>query len=201
MKKIDIILALITGEGVAWLVLGLLKGFKDIEVEAKFLEIILPIFLPILSLVALWIARLIGKKFLFVFQIAKFLLIGILATLFNLVILNFLMWVSGINRGWPYSVFIGIAFILATVAKYWGNKFWAFEKSEMVGVGKEMTQFFVVTLVGLGINVGIASFVVNVIGPQLGASPVTWANIGAIIAAFFAAILNFLGYKFIVFKK
>jgi len=42
---------------------------------------------------------------------------------------------------------------------------------------------------------------VNVLGPQFGLSQEIWANIGAIIAAFAALFCNFIGYKFIVFKR
>jgi putative flippase GtrA len=49
--------------------------------------------------------------------------------------------------------------------------------------------------------VAIASFIVNVIGPQFGISSLIWANIGKIGGIIGAFIWNFLGYKFIVFKK
>ncbi len=199
MRKIDIIFAFLAGEGVAWLIFGLLKGFTGMKFQ--WLYWVLPVLLPILALVGLWVSYLVGKKFLFVFQAAKFFLIGVLATLLNLGVLNFLMWIFAIVFGWGYNIFIGIAFIISTFGKYWGNKFWAFEKSEMVGAKKEFTQFFAVTLVGLGINVGVASFVVNTTGPQFNISPVIWANVGAIMAALVASVWNFIGYKFIVFKK
>jgi len=55
--------------------------------------------------------------------------------------------------------------------------------------------------VGLGINVGIASWIVNIIGPLFGSPLKIWANIGAIAASIVTSVWNFLGYKFIVFKK
>lgn len=198
MKKIDIFTSLLAGEGVAWLLYFLLK---DQGIEIKFLSLVLAIFMPILALIGIWICYLIGKKLLWVFQAAKFFLTGVLATLLDLGVLNALMWISGIATGWGYSIFKGIAFIVATFGKYWGNKFWAFEKKETVEMGKEMLRFFLVTAIGFGINVGVASLVVNMIGPQFGFTKIIWANIGGILAAFAAAIWNFLGYKFIVFKK
>ncbi len=198
MKRIDIILALITGEAVAWLIFGLIREFG---LEIRFLSGVLAVFLPILAVISLWICYLIGKKILWVFQAAKFLLIGIWATLIDLGVLNFLMWISGLAGGWAFNVFKGISFSVATFAKYWGNKFWAFEKMEKEGMGREITQFYVVTLVGLAINVGVASLIVNTVGIQFGMPPKIWANIGAIIAALVAAGWNFIGYKFIVFKK
>lgn len=197
MKKSDIILALIIGEITAWYFKYLLK---DLEAVSSFLWT-LPIIFPILTVICLWIAFLIGRKLLFVFQLAKFMLIGVLATIIDLGILGFLIWITGITGGLSYSIFKGISFLVATVSKYWGDKVWAFEKKEKTGLGKEFLKFFLVTLVGLVINVGTASLAVNVIGPQFGFSPELWANIGGIIAAFATVLWNFVGYKFLVFKK
>lgn len=194
MRKVDIIIAVVVGELVAWYFALLFRSL------APWIYI-LPVAFPVLSVVCLYLAYLIGKKFLFVFQLAKFLLIGVLATLVDLGVLNILILISGISAGIIFSIFKGISFIVATCSKYFGDKLWAFEKKEMVRVGKEFTQFFIVTLVGLAINVAVASLVVNQIGPQFGFSPEIWANIGAIIAAFATVIWNFTGYKFLVFKK
>ena len=201
LKKSDIVLSLIIGEVTAWYFFYILKNFSA---GFKFFSLILwslPVVFPILSLIGIWIAFLIGQKLLFVFQLAKFALIGVIATLIDLGILAFLIHTSGIDAGIWYSVFKGSSFLIATCSKYFGDKLWAFEKKEMTGVGLEFGKFFIVTLGGLLINVGIASLVVNVLGPQFGLNPELWANIGGIIAAFGTVIWNFAGYKFLVFKK
>jgi len=198
MKKIDIVLALATGEVAAWFFYGILR---NLGIEIPFLVWILAILLPILALIGIWIAFILGKKLLWIFQAAKFFLVGVVATLVDLGVLNILIWFSGIASGVLFSVFKGISFIVATCSKYFGDKFWAFEKMEKAGMGREFGQFFLVTLVGLIINVGVASLVVNLFGSQFGMSEKLWANVGGIMAAFAAAIWNFLGYKFIVFKK
>jgi len=198
MKKIDIVLALATGEVAAWFFYGILR---NLGIEIPFLVWILAILLPILALIGIWIAFILGKKLLWIFQAAKFFLVGVVATLVDLGVLNILIWFSGIATGLFFSIFKGISFIVATCSKYFGDKFWAFEKMEKAGMGREFGQFFLVTLVGLIINVGVASLVVNLFGSQFGMSEKLWANVGGIMAAFAAAIWNFLGYKFIVFKK
>lgn len=197
MRKIDIIIATLAGEGVAWLFVGIIKNSP---LKISFLNWLLPILFPILAVFGLWLAYLIGKKFLVIFQVAKFLLIGILATLVDLGVFKFLGFIF-LGTKLTDAVFKGISFLTATFAKYWGNKFWAFEKMEKAGMGKEITQFYVVTAIGLGVNVGIFSFVVNVIGPQFGILLETWKTIGVIIAAIVVSVWNFFGYKFIVFKK
>ena len=126
---------------------------------------------------------------------------GALATLVDLGLLNVLMMTFGIGSGLLYSVFKGISFIIATCSKYVGDKFWAFEKTERKGMRKEFGQFLLVTFVGFGINVGIAHSVVNIVGPQFNLDEKIWANIGGVLAAFGTFAWNFIGYKFIVFKK
>ena len=200
MKKIDIILALITGEAVAWLFVHILKGVEFLA-KIELLNWILFVSFPILAVIGLWICYLIGKKFLFVLQVGKFFLTGAFVTVVDLGVLNLLMFVSGITAGTLFSVFKGISFLVATTTKYLGSKFWIFEKFETGFSRKEIIKFLIVTLFGLGINVGAASFLVNIIGPQFNITENAWANIGGIVAALASATWNFLGFKFIVFKK
>jgi len=200
MKRVDIILALIIGEAVAWLFIDIFKGVEFLA-EIELLNWILPIAFPIMAVIGLWITYLIGKKYLFVFQAGKFCLAGAFFTVIDVGLLNVLIWISGIASGPFYSVFKGISFIVATLIKYLGSKFWIFEKFKGGFSGKEVGQFFAVTLIGLGINVGVASLLVNIIGPQFEITETAWASIGGIIAAFTTAAWNFIGYKFIVFKK
>jgi len=198
MKKIDIILALITGEITAWFFYSIAK---ELNLNIANLSLILAILFPILAVLGLWVCWLLGKKYLWIWQLAKYLLIGVLATILDLGILNGLILVSGVATGVAYAVFKGITFLIATSAKYFGDKFWAFEKMEKTGMGKEFSQFFFVTLIGLGLNVGIASFVVNGIDPQFGLTANNWGTVGGIAAAFGVMAWNFIGYKFFVFKN
>jgi len=206
MKKIDVVLALITGEITGWFFYAMLK---NMGVTIRYLDWAAALVFPFLALFGLWVCFLLGKKFISIFQAAKYLLIGILATLIDLGVMNILITISGIATGMYYSVSKGISFLFATFSKYFGDKFWAFEQMEKEEMKKEFAKFFLVTLVGLVINVYIASIVVNFLGyhivtlfgSQLGLNEKMIANIGAIVAAVAVAVWNFVGYKFIVFKK
>jgi putative flippase GtrA len=200
MKKIDAVLALVTGEGVAWLFIWLLKNSPDISLP--FLNWLLPILFPILAVFALWIAYTIGKKYLFVYQLAKFLLIGAFFAIFDLIILNLLMEEFGISKdsGLKYSLFVAISFIIATTVKYIADKYWAFEKSEKEQMGVEFVKFFLITLVSGVIQVGVASVVFNALSSS-GMTEVVLGNVGKILGIAVASVLNFICYKFIVFKK
>ncbi|MCX6760201.1 MAG: GtrA family protein [Candidatus Nealsonbacteria bacterium] len=198
MKKIDIILSLIVGEGVAWLFVYLLKNSS---IGGSALIWLLPVVLPILSLVCLWIAYVIGKKFLFVFQLAKFILIGAFFAIFDLLIFNLLMlWFGITDKGIKYLIFVGTSFIIATSVKYIADKYWAFEKKEGSNAGAEFLGFFVVTLISGAIQIGIAALVSGS-SPLLNMTVSAWANIGKISGIIIASAWNFIGYKFFVFKK
>ncbi len=203
MKKNDIIFAAIIGEITALYFINLLQEKGLVEKLGGLSSLLwsLLIIFPVLSVAALLIAYLIGKKFLFVFQLAKFLLIGVLATIFDLGTLSIFLGLSGINSGLYYDLFKGVSFIVATIAKYFPDKLWAFQKKETAAIGKEFSQFFIVTLIGFVINVLIAHLIVNQIGPQFGLPPKLWANLGGIGAVVITFAWNFIGYKFIVFKK
>lgn len=200
MKRTDIVFSLLIGEMTA---IYFISAFSEI-VSLKYLVLYrvgLLIFFPILSLIGIWLAFLIGRKILVIFQIAKYLLSGALATVIDLSILNFLILITGIAVGYYFIFFKTISFITATFIKFLVSKFWTFEDFSKNKSLKETAQFFLVTLVGLAINVTVASFLVNSVGAQYGLSDKLWANIAGIIAAFITFTWNFIGYKFIVFKK
>jgi len=206
VKKINIIAPIIIGEAVALILLGILKYgslefppfINDIIVKwAKFL----PMLLPVLAFSGIFIASFLAKKLLVLFQLAKFILTGVLNTFIDLGILTFLMAVSGFFSGWSYVFFKAFSFTCAVVNSYFWNKFWTYEKKETEGAGKEFRKFYLITGIGFLLNVSIASFIVNIIGPQFGLTTEVWAYIGAILAIICVFMWNFLGYKFIVFKK
>lgn len=142
-------------------------------------------------------------------QFYKFILIGILNTLIDLGVLNGLILLTAIASGWEFSLFKGISFAVAVTNSYFWNKFWTFKKEgggvapapRSLGVVGEFGQFFIISAAGLGVNVGVASLLVNAVGPFGGVSPQIWANIGAVMAIGFSTIWNFVLYKFFVFRK
>jgi putative flippase GtrA len=198
MKKIDFILSVITGEGVAFLFLWLIKNSS---LNLPFLNWFLPIFFPILAVFGVFVSEIIGRKFLFVYQLAKFALIGAFFAVFDLIILNSLIAYFGIKKEeiLKYSIFVTISFIIATIFKYFANKYWAFEKLEKERMEKEFGIFFLITLISGLIQMGVASisfkFLVSAISPLLA------GNLGKIFGIVVASLWNFLGYKFLVFKK
>ena len=145
--------------------------------------------MPILAVIGLWVADLLGKRFFIVRQAGRFVLVGAFADVIDIKVFQLLFIFA------PFSIFFKtVSFIIATIIKYFANKRWAFEKPE----GGQALHFFLVTLVGLAIDV-VSFYYLGKI--KVGLSTHLWVELTIIFAALIAAIWNFLGYKFLVFKK
>jgi putative flippase GtrA len=136
----------------------------------------------------------------FVPQFIRFFCVGSFNTVIDFTVLNFLIYVTGKTSGIYFPVFKSISFIIAVTNSYFMNKYWTFKSSDNAKAG-EFMKFFGVNIVGWLINVGVATYVVNFVSAPAGISPVLWANIGAVSAVAFTLTWNFIGMKFIVFKK
>jgi putative flippase GtrA len=198
MKKIDVVLALITGEGVALLFIWLIRNSP---LSLPFLNWVLPIFFPVLAVFGIFVAEIIGRRLLFVYQLAKFVLVGTLFAVFDLIILNSLMVYFGISKEeiLKYAIFVAASFTIATIFKYFANKYWTFEKFEKERMEREFGIFFLVTAISGVIQVGVASLLFKFL--ILAVSPLLAGNIGKILGIVVASAWNFLCYKFLVFKK
>lgn len=191
MKKKDLITALIIGEISAWLIVIISKSLIE---RLPFWWLLL-IILPVLSGLGMLIALFLEKRSVVFYQFSKFFLVGGMNVLIDLGILSLLIVLFKTDKGLWYSVFKGLSFLLATVNSYFWNKLWTFETEK----GK-FDQFLTVSLIGLLINVGTASLIVNLISIPFGLTASAWAIIGALGGSLAGLTLNFLGYKFIVFK-
>ena len=187
MNKKDTIFAVICGLSVAWI------GTDFLNKGAPFGSWILFIILPMLSVVGLWLVELIGKKMIFVHQAGKFALSGTFADVIDIKVFQFLFWLA------PFSLFFkGVSFLAAMAIKYAANKFWAFEKHGSEGIKKELAWFSAVTLIGLAIDVVSFYYFTRM---AIAIPKKQWVELCIIFAAVMAAVWNFIGYKFIVFRK
>lgn len=144
------------------------------------------------------------ERFPFVQQFAKFFIVGIMNTGVDLVILNILMFATKQNQGIYYSAFKAISFTAAVIFSYYVNKHWTFQDKTTEDSRKKFYQFIGVSLIGAVVNVTVATLVVNILRPMIGIaliSPQLWGNIGALSGTAIGLFWNFVGYKFIVFKK
>ncbi len=143
-------------------------------------------------------------------QISKFIVVGLLNTSIHFFILNVLSQMTGIQKGVGIAVITGIAFVAANTNSYFFNKNWTFKDREKEKEVAKFSTFFIVSVVGFFINISVV-YLITLIPPFLnqeillksigGSAGALWINFAALTAVFFSLIWNFIGYKYIVFKK
>jgi len=159
------------------------------------------LFFVMLAVIGVYIGYLLSRIAGFFFQLAKFGAVGAANFAVDFGVLNLLIYVSGFASGGWFTLFKSTSFVVAVTNSFFWNMRWTFKKKGGEKTGKDFMQFLIVTVTGLILNTGIASIIVNVIGPPAGIGDKSWANIATAVASIVVLTWNFLGYKFIVFKK
>lgn len=200
INRTDIGASLIIGEVAALLMvfigrtLGLPAGISD-------LLWFLPFVFPLVTLSAMVIGTRFGSRIPIIYQLTKFSLVGGQNFLIDLGILNLLIAATGVSAGFTASVWKAIAFLVAVSSSFLWNKFWTFRSLSTERAGAQFAEFLVVSGIGLGLNVGVFALINDGLGPQGGLGPALWASIAAVVAAAIGLAGNFIGYKFIVFRR
>lgn len=197
MKRIDIIAGLVLGEIVAVFLIFVLKRLDYFFNLAWFLLVVLP---PMV-LFALFIAYLLGKRFPTIFQFGKYATVGFANAGVDFGVLNFLMWMTRIYSGKWILLLNSVSFVIAVTHSYIWNKYWSFRARGQTDVSKQFIVFIIVTVIGAVVSGGIVYGVTTFISPLFSFSLVRWANVAKVLASVIAILWNFIGYKFIVFKK
>ncbi len=134
-------------------------------------------------------------------EVARFIVIGILNTLVDFAVLNLLLYIFSFVGLKFYPIFKSISFILAVMNSYYFNKYWVF-LSHSKPTFHESSKFFIVNITGLFLNLGASSlgilFTLSLF-PDI--SRLLVANIGAFCGTATVAVMNFLSYKHLVFRK
>lgn len=200
MKTIDAIASLVIGEVAALLMLAVSRNLALPVTFIPYFRWLLIVF-PLMTLAAMALGGFIGRRFLFVYQLTKFVLVGGSNFLIDLGVLNFFIAITGISQGFWAIIFKSLSFLVAVTWSFSWNKFWTFRSLETSSAGRQFIEFFLVTGVGFLINIGGFSAINDWIGPHGGIPAKTWASVAATGAAGIGLVWNFLGYKFLVFKK
>lgn len=199
MQPRDYLIGIIVGilTAVFWVpVLSFLKLLPEIGNKIWGLVIIL----PAAYAVGLYIANILSRWKSFFFSFSKFLAIGFLNTGIDFAVFNYLIYRTGIEKGIEITYFKAIAFIVAVINSYLWNKFWTFRAGDTDSRATEFVKYVSITLVGVILNSGVTSGIVNFIPPIGGISQVGWDNVAAAVATVVTLIWNFTGYRIFVFK-
>ncbi len=198
MKKRDYYIAGIIGFLVGILAMPTLwnLGLRDAR--------ILVVLVPVLSLAfALGVALggVLARYVPFLTQFSKFAAVGFLSAGIDFAVLNILSHASGVVDGFVIGGFNIPGFALAVVNGYLWNELWVFARNTKEGVWHNFPKFLGVTLVGLVVNSVIIILITSSVQPLFGLKPAAWLNIAKIAANAVVLVWNFLGYKFVVFRK
>jgi len=208
MSKRDYYLSLFSGFLIGLLTLPVLKA-ANTDFYSKIEFIIIP-FSLIMTPASLAISKAISHRISIIWQIAKFVVTGILNTLVDWGTLTLLIFSfrKYINVEPTYNIISGIAiyslykstsFVVAMINSYYWNKYWTFSKPNTRKAKTEFLQFLVASTIGFAINVGTATCVFSYV--RLESFHIDqWGLIGAGFGTLFGLTLNFLAYKFIVFR-
>lgn len=140
-------------------------------------------------------------------QFIKFAMIGAMNTGVDLIILNIETMTTGVRTGAGYAFQKGVSFLVAVILSYFLNKYWAFQDKSKEEGAKKFSQFIFISVIGMIINVTVATLAVTYLKTPLNSalhlsiSDQLWVSLGALCGTAIGLIWNFIGYKFIVFKK
>jgi putative flippase GtrA len=128
-----------------------------------------------------------------VHEVAKFGVVGAAGFVVQLGVQNALH--SGLKVGAITS--LTIAYILATVVTFLGNRHWAFRHRKGAGLKRETLLFVLLNVVGYGIQVGIVDLAYYELGYKSGLA----YNLATVIGIGLATLWRLFAYRTFVFNN
>ncbi len=209
MRKKDFLMAGIAGFFTALFLLPTLKNVKILQFG--YIVAGLLIGLPLLWMLALIVGRFLGRWLGWIYQFVKYCILGFLNSAIDFGVLNLISLYTGLTSGFIIGGVNVPGFVIAAANSYFWNKFWVFAKERKEGLPVGQTRekvdysdiftFVIIVVSGIIINGAIVVFISTYINPFFGLSPERWLNIAKVSATAIALVWNFLGFKFLVFKK
>lgn len=183
---------------------GLLAWYiaSTLSITATPVRAALPMLWLVLGIIAplgLWIASLLAQRIPTIFQLAKYGLIGVLNTLLNLSIINFLATLTGITAGIGAGSFAIAGFVVANTHSFFWNKYWTFGARSTEEAPVQYMEFLMVTAASSLIGAALVAGLTHFVAPPFGLNARQWLNLANGFAIIVSLIWNFLGYKFFVF--
>ncbi len=149
--------------------------------------------------VALWVGGWLGTRWPALWQFVKYAATGSLNAVLDVGLLNLLSLIFSVYSGGWLIVFNVISIAIAVTNSFTLNKFWAFKNSNPFH-WQELWAFLAVGAVTIVIGSSVLYFLTTIVGSPDGISEPVWENIAKFIATPITIILNFFGFKFLVFK-
>lgn len=143
----------------------------------------------------------VGEKYSRFKALTRFLIVGVLNTLVDLGALSFLLYFNPTKTtGWYYPFFKSLSFVLALGNSYYFNSHFSFNDSQKKDSSLTLiSKFLLVSLFAFSLNISLASILNHFNIWSLNAR--LWGVLAALITSLLGLIINFIGYRFWVFKK
>lgn len=208
ITKKDLFLAILAGELAALLSFSILKNLKVFDILAKqginaiSFSIFWILFVPVGAILGLSFFYFLAKykNRIGFFELGKYGIIGVLNTMLNAGVYNFLIFITDIASGITLDLFFIAAFSITITNSFFWNKFWAFEERKIENIKTEAFQFFTISASVAAVNAVILHIIVNTIGAPVGIEPKIWANVALGFTIITAFLGNFFSYKYVVFS-
>ena len=174
------------------------------------------IFFLVAPPIGIFIASKLSRVFPFIWQFAKFVLIGGLNALVDIGVLAAIQSLFQSSYGIGpdtaiivvgsvavsfYVVYKAISFLVANFNSFFWNKYWIFADKTTKGSREEFIQFLIVSIVGFLINIFFTAFIFTAVTPLGGMNHQQWGLLCAAFGGIAGMTWNFVGYKLFVFKK
>ncbi|MFA5086747.1 MAG: bifunctional glycosyltransferase family 2/GtrA family protein [Candidatus Paceibacterota bacterium] len=187
----DLLIAVILSEIAGFIVVFILRGLFPIIYSEPLIFLLLPLSVGLV----MFLAKISSKR---IYEFTKFLIVGGLNTAIDFGVLNILSVSFNIFSGSMIILFNIISFFAAVANSYFFNKFWTFKKQGNPAM-PELFSFLAVSVAVSAINT-IMVYLGTTFFKHIG-SDYFWLNFVKSIAFIVSILLNFIGYKFFVFKK
>lgn len=86
----------------------------------------------------------------------RFAIVGAIGAVVDFTILNLLLLLKT-----PYVLAGGVSFVAAVINNFLWNRYWTYPDSRSKNVGRQLLQFAVINVIGLGVRVWLLSFLEN----------------------------------------
>jgi putative flippase GtrA len=161
----------------------------------------LPLVGAVGMLFGIWLGKVLSGVLPVIFQVSKFAAVGFLNTAINFGILNLFSIITGVTGGLSAGGINIPGTLIAASNSYIWNKLWVFQKIDNKGFFHDVPKFALVTILGLLVNSVVIILFTSFIPPSFGFDARVWLNIGKFIATILGILVDFIGYKFLVFRK
>ena len=135
-----------------------------------------------------------------VIQFVKYCLVGGFNVLMNAVILNTLIFTTGIQEGPMLTFFILITFSIVVTQSFFLNVFWTFRESAHAERRSQYVRFIAVSGTSALVSAALFHALVVMLGAPFGIHKIIWANIALLCTVLVSLCGNFVGYKLFVFR-